>query len=427
VPSAQPRFTAHIYDVTDNRYVDCPAFDFVAASDLPGFKISNPGLMIYYKDWSSATINLSNYAGKTIRLEFTTNDCAGGIHFGYAYLDLRENTSSSPITGNSYCTGQKSVSLLAPPGFATYTWYNADFSTQLRQGQRLTIFPPPPDMTKYALKVTPYPGYGCVDTFYTVVNKINAGFNFNVKDTVLACPGTKFDLTAPYVTTGSTAGLLFDYFRDSLATAYLYNANAIDTTGTYYIRAMNTEGCTNILPVRVVFAPPSVKFIQPPAVVFPTTIDLSKAIVMQSGFTYSYYRDATATIPLFNYTAINKSGTYFVKVINNTGCANIVPINITVLPPPPYAITAPNTFTPNNDGINDHFNLTTTGVITFGSLKIFNRYGQQVFNAKSFGEYWDGNYNGKNLPSGTYYWIFDGEDDYNNVKINKAGSITLLR
>jgi hypothetical protein len=98
-PYQQPRFTAKVYDVNDNKYLDCPAFDFIASSELPGFKSKIVGFHnITYKDWTSATIDLSRYGGKTVRLEFTTNDCTRGGHFGYAYLDINENVGS-PITG----------------------------------------------------------------------------------------------------------------------------------------------------------------------------------------------------------------------------------------------------------------------------------------------------------------------------------------
>ncbi|MDB5110064.1 MAG: hypothetical protein JWR67_1178, partial [Mucilaginibacter sp.] len=65
--------------------------------------------------------------------------------------------------------------------------------------------------------------------------------------------------------------------------------------------------------------------------------------------------------------------------------------------------------------------------VSFGNLRIYNRYGQQIYLAKALSEYWDGNYNGQNLPAGIYYWIFEGVDSYYSTKITKAGSIALLR
>ncbi|CAN5312512.1 hypothetical protein BH09BAC6_BH09BAC6_28640 [soil metagenome] len=429
-PIQQPKFTAKVYDVTDDRYIDCPSFDFVASSSLPGFKLSAApgarGASIYYKDWSTAIIDLHAYHGKTVRLEFTTNDCSLGGHFGYSYLDLNEITSS-PITGSTYCNGQQSVTLHGPDGFAGYSWYNADLSQQLGQGQSFTISPPPADLTSYALRVTPYSGLGCVDTLYTVVNKIDGGFKLNVVDTVYGCPGAGVDLTAPAITAGSNPGMALSYFNDFLGTSYLYEPVKVMVSGVYYIQGINAAGCMNILPIHVIVDIPPIALTDPVPVVYPGTVDLSKTFTADHKVTYGYYTNAEATIPLNGYTTVAHSGTYYIKAENSTGCINIVPVNVIVNPPPPYTITAPNAFTPNGDGVNDHFMVVINGVLSFESVKIFNRYGQMVFMAKSPGEYWDGILNGRTLPTGTYYWVFEGSDGYYNKKVLRSASITLLR
>jgi len=429
----QPAFTVYVYDVTDgDKLIECPAFDFVPGISLPGFKLSTAagakGNSIYYKDWSTAIIDLRAYPGKTIRLEFTANDCTLGGHFGYAYIDVQDDSSSKPITGNAYCLGQNSVTLYAPVGFSDYFWYTADMSKQLHHGASYTISPPPPNNTGYGLQILPYPDLGeCVDTLYTVVNQINEGFKLAVKDTVLGCPDLGADLTAAAVTAGSSDGMTLSYYTDSLGTVYLYQPNAVKSAGTYYIRGINKEGCMNLLPVYVKLSLPSLDIIETRAVDYPITVDLSKTFVPQAGLTYSYYSDANGTLPLTNYTAIKYGGTYYIKAASSLGCSVIEPVIVTIHPPPPYTVTAPNTFTPNNDGVNDHFSLAITGKVAFIDLKIFNRNGQVIFDTKSEGDFWDGNYNNKNLPSGTYYWVFDGEDNYNNVKIKKSGPITLIR
>ncbi|MDB5130806.1 MAG: hypothetical protein JWR02_555 [Mucilaginibacter sp.] len=419
----QPRFTAKIYDVTDDKYLYCPAFDFIASSDLPGFK---PGSReVTYKDWTAATINLSAYPGKTVRLEFTTNDCTRGGHFGYAYLDVNENVGS-PITGNAYCIGQNSVTLSAPYGFAGYTWYNADMSKAVAEGRTFKISPAPPDMTKYAVVVFPYNGLGCVDTLYTTVNKIDNGFKLQLADTVFGCPATGVDLTVGGVTSGSSPGMTYSYYLDPLAVSYLPNPDKVMASGVYYIQGINTEGCMNILPVTVIIDPPVIDVVDPQPVNFPAVVDLSTSYVHYPGFTYNYYSDAKGTKPVANFSAIKASGTYFIKAINKTGCDTIVRVNATV-DPPPYTITAPNTFTPNNDGINDYFNVSVIGYIRFDYLKIYNRYGQIVFSTTSVNENWDGKLNGKPVDAGTYYWVFEATNDYYHSHIVKSGSITLLR
>ncbi len=443
MPSQQPRFTVNTFDLTDSpdtisangltmppQQVTCASFDFIASAALPGFKpapVSPKTGIVYYKDWAPATIHLAGYAGKTMRMEFTTNDCTLGEHFGYAYLDVNE-ACGSPITGANYCSGQKSITMLAPGGFGTYAWYNADFSKQLSATQALSITPPPPDQTKYAVVLVPQNGLGCLDTIYADVTRINAGFTFTVKDTVFACPGSTVDLTAASVTTGSSSNLTYTYYTDSIGTQYLYQPNQVSTSGVYYIRAQNPEGCTNLLPVQVFIGSPPLTVTNPPEVLYPATVDISKTFTHSSVLTYSYYTDASLKAPLVNYQYVSKTGTYYIKATSNeTGCFTSVPVNVHIGPPPPPTVNAVNTFTPNGDGINDYFFVTIVGLAEFKSLKVFNRSGQLMFQTTSSTAQWDGTMDGKPLPAGTYYWVFEGKNDYYHTKVTQGGSITLLR
>ncbi|ASU35356.1 gliding motility-associated C-terminal domain-containing protein [Mucilaginibacter xinganensis] len=429
-PFQQPKFTAQVYDVTDDVFLECPSFNFAASSSLPGFKLSTvpgaKGESIYYKDWSTATIDLSHYAGKVISLVFTTNDCTKIRHFGYAYLDIDENNGNS-IAGNAYCAGQTFATLYAPNGFASYVWYNEDLSKQVGTGQSLRISPPPPDNTVYAVKIFPYPGLGCIDTMFTTVKRIDEGFRLKVADTVFGCPDEGVNLADPKVTAGSSPGTMLSFFKDSLGTSYLYDPESVKITGTYYIQGLNSEGCMNILPVHVVVGLPELTVVDPQPADFPTTVDLSKTFIHKAGLTYSYYADAGETKPVNEYYAVKYGAVYYIKATSSQGCSRTVAVNVVIHPPPPYSITAPNTFTPNNDGINDSFSIKLSGFVTFGNVKIFNRAGQVVFTGKHNTDFWNGTYNGQNLPPGVYYWLFEGVDDYRQLKIHRAESITLLR
>jgi gliding motility-associated-like protein len=434
-PLSQPRFTVKTYDITADHYIDCASFDFIASDSLPGFKLSPLSMgfdsdrypKVYYKDWAPATINLVNVAGHQMRLEFTTNDCALGQHFGYAYLDVDE-TCGTPITGNSYCANQSFVNITAPGGgFGGYAWFNADFSKKLSDQQVLTISPPPPDGTKYGVVLYPLFGLGCVDTLLTVVNKIDADLVFKVTDTIYRCAGTGADLTAPSVTAGSSPNLTLSYWRDSSGLNYLYQPENITADGTYYIKAVSTEGCTNISPVTVIQIDAELSVTEPAAVYYPATVDISLTFNHNQTYTYKYFADSLLTIPVADYQHIVHSGTYYIQAVSPGGCTNVEPVTVTVNAPPPPIIKAVNTFTPNNDGINDYFSLTILGFGEFGSLRIYNRYGALVFETKSPEKKWDGTYLGKPLPAGTYYWIFNGKDTFYNTKIVDSGYITLIR
>ncbi len=182
----QPRFTSKVYDVSAGAYITCGAFDFVASAGLPGFIKSGNGTDVYYKDWSPITVKLLGYGGKTIRLEFTTNDCTVGGHFGYAYIDVNENCTS-PVSGNVFCGTPGSITLTAPFGFNEYHWFNADFSQELGTENTLKLSPAPAPGTVYALEIVPYPGLGCLDTIYTTIKALPNPFDFNVASNIHSC------------------------------------------------------------------------------------------------------------------------------------------------------------------------------------------------------------------------------------------------
>lgn len=70
-------------------------------------------------------------------------------------------------------------------------------------------------------------------------------------------------------------------------------------------------------------------------------------------------------------------------------------------------VVIPNTFTPNNDGVNDLWNIDVLSAFPGNTVNVFSRYGQVVFQSKGYPRSWDGTFNGKPLPDGTYYYIID--------------------
>lgn len=168
-PSEQPRFRARVVDVQTGSEIDCVSFDFTSSPYLPGFIQSSVASDVYYKDWTPISVDLSAYAGKTVRLEFISSDCTFRRHFGYAYVDVN-SSCSGVIRGNTLCAGDHSLTVSAPFGFQSYTWYQGPgFNTQISTLQSLFLDPAPPVGTTYPVIVHPYQGFGCDDTLYAVI------------------------------------------------------------------------------------------------------------------------------------------------------------------------------------------------------------------------------------------------------------------
>ena len=87
----------------------------------------------------------------------------------------------------------------------------------------------------------------------------------------------------------------------------------------------------------------------------------------------------------------------------------------------------PNAFSPNDDGINDIFQVTYKSLVKFEAT-VFNRWGQKLYhwNLANIDEGWDGTAHGKQVPAGVYYIVVKalGAD---GVVYNHRGDINILR
>jgi gliding motility-associated-like protein len=93
----------------------------------------------------------------------------------------------------------------------------------------------------------------------------------------------------------------------------------------------------------------------------------------------------------------------------------------------PYCAKVMNAFTPNRDGSNDLW-LVTNGAPCTNRIRaaVYNRYGQEVYKSENYQNNWDGTYNGKPVPDGTYYYAvtyyFIG-----GRQVILKGDVTILR
>ena len=98
--------------------------------------------------------------------------------------------------------------------------------------------------------------------------------------------------------------------------------------------------------------------------------------------------------------------------------------NIYCLPLKPI-LFIPSAFSPNGDGVNDTWKISYKG-IKEANIKIFNRWGEKLFETNDVKNGWDGIFKGKQLDQGVYgyYMTFkcnNGQESF------KKGNITLLR
>ena len=89
------------------------------------------------------------------------------------------------------------------------------------------------------------------------------------------------------------------------------------------------------------------------------------------------------------------------------------------------SLTIPNAFTPNGDGVNDYFKIKGTNIRTINA-KIFNRWGEELFKFNDVNSKWDGKYKGKEVSSGTYFYIINVVFNDDSTE-TKHGCIEIVR
>ncbi len=129
----------------------------------------------------------------------------------------------------------------------------------------------------------------------------------------------------------------------------------------------------------------------------------------------------TADYPVFN--ALEDSIRITLYAQHPGGCVDSSWVWLEVIPSDVFY--APNSFTPDNDGVNDVYYPVADDVLSW-SGRIFNRWGEQIHYLDQNSEPWDGRYKGKLVKNGTYPVIFT-YTDMQGINHRKEAMITVIR
>jgi gliding motility-associated-like protein len=355
----QPRFITKLLDVATNTYVPCASYEYISDAALPGFFNSPIDVTVKCKAWSSVFVNLSAYAGKTMRLEFTTADCTRGLHWGYAYVDVGDCNITADA---NYTCNPSTANLIAPAGFQFYNWWNANYTAIIATGQNATISPIPANNSTLHVEVIPFNGFGCQDTLHVLISNNNAVSNAGPDKFI--CPlGTTTIGTAP------VAGNTYSWSP----TNGLSNPNiAIPTasplvTTTYYLSVNNpSSNCPAIDSVVVtVYPKPIPAFTTPaPQCIFNNNFSFINTSTGAASYLW-YFGDGTTSTAINPTHIYATANTFTVKLVvtSTNGCKDSVSSVINVYAKPIAAFIAPASQCFSNN--NFSFVNTSTGSNTY--------------------------------------------------------------
>ena len=258
-----------------------------------------------------------------------------------------------------------------------------------------------------------------------VFSTIKAAFKLS-KDTI--CVGEKISIT-----NNSVGGTNFSWDFNNGQTSNVYSPidQTYSTAGVKTIKLVvseNSPGCNisdNITKTLVVLSAPDARFdFSPKPSIENTPFSFINQSTGASRYSWNFGDGVTSTLtqPIHQYS---KSFTFDVSLTayNSFGCSAVY--TLPVSPIVTELLEIPNAFTPNDDGKNDVFLPKIFGIDDM-NLKIYNRFGQLVFESynPSFG--WDGKFQGAPQPIDVYAYTLivkfaDGRTE------SRKGSVTLIR
>ena len=123
-----------------------------------------------------------------------------------------------------------------------------------------------------------------------------------------------------------------------------------------------------------------------------------------------------------------QTGTYYVTLIATSylGCTDTVTKEVRILPE--VIIYAPNAFTPDGDEFNQTWRVHIEGIDQYDfDLQIYNRWGEIIWESHDPNAGWDGTYNGRPVPQGTYSWVIRTREIISDKKYTWNGTINIIK
>ncbi|UYQ93561.1 PKD domain-containing protein [Chitinophaga horti] len=229
----------------------------------------------------------------------------------------------------------------------------------------------------------------------------------------------------------SSGGVTFEWeFGDGGTSTDVYPEHTYNTPGTYTVkmRAFDPNTCNLVDSTTfdiTVHAIPVADFdflpLKPQENTPTTFTNLSQGASLY-WWTFGDGDTSTLANPVHQY---NKTGTYDVCLVaeNQFQCADTICKTVDAIVIPLFDV--PSAFSPNGDGANDVFMVRGFGISKF-NLKVFNRWGQLMFESNDPRVGWDGRFKGQIQPMDAYAFtvVLEFSD---GQKGSRTGSVTLLR
>ena len=264
---------------------------------------------------------------------------------------------------------------------------------------------------------------GCIDTPVIVNSNVRALFSTPLQGCV---PYTAFFNN---ISTGGTSFLW--NFGDGTTSTASSPSHLYDKVGTYIVKLIaydpNTCNKTDTVTdtVQAIGAPTAAYSYYPEQAQVNTPTQFTNQSIGAINYIWNFGDGDTSTDanPLYQF---NSTGTFDVCLIaiNSAGCKDTFCRKVEALVNP--LLDVPNAFTPGKPGADAIIKVVGFGI---GKMdwRIYNRWGQLIFESTNPSQGWDGTYKGELQPMDVYTYTLDVDFTNNKGEFKKTGDITLLR
>jgi gliding motility-associated-like protein len=338
------------------------------------------------------------------------------------------------------CLGATPVlSITSPQAGVTYKWYTTlTGGTSIFTGQQFTVPAVTAPITYYVEASTG----SCTNATRTPVA-------ISVSVTPIAptsisgaasplCSGS----TATLVVNNPVTGVTYKWYTTQTGGTSVFEGNSVTTSAltantTYYVEGVNATGCASS--TRTAVTVTILPVLEAPSVTVQSATSASVTFTWNAVAGASFYEVAlnggTTWIQLapgvtsYLVADLNPGQTVSISVraVGQQPCqiSGATSLTIDTDNPLDNEIFVPNTFTPNSDGKNDVLYVYGNSIAKL-RLRIYNQWGEFIYESLNIQNGWDGTYRGRTQPNGVY--VYQLEADFNDgTKATKKGTITLLR
>jgi gliding motility-associated-like protein len=179
-----------------------------------------------------------------------------------------------------------------------------------------------------------------------------------------------------------------------------FTTPALQTYSTYFV-SVARKGCeservpvtANILEALKVTVSPDI------------IINSGETTILQAtgGLTYSWQPATGLSNPSAASPSVQptETTTYTVTATNAAGCTAQAQVTVTVR----QDLIIPTAISPNGDGTNETWEITNIQNFPLAHIEIFNRWGNKIYDTTNYRNNWDGTWQGRPLPVGTYFYV----------------------